>query len=121
MGWYWKPTMLAAPLASCVLVHVGQLANGLGMCAAVVGGNASAVLDMALQGDLDGPQLQCTRMEVSGGPVFSLLRGIKTKVTDVNVKPRDPVLFCGLAAKEISALHPDTLTFSQQVSALSTG
>lgn len=68
-----------------------------------------------LQGDLSGPQLQCSRMEVSGGPVFSLQRGIKTKVTDVNVKPREPVLFCGLAAKEITALRPDTLTFSQQV------
>jgi hypothetical protein len=54
-------------------------------------------------------------MEVAGGPVFSLQRGIKTKVTDVNVKPREPVLFCGLAAKEITALRPDTLTFSQQV------
>jgi hypothetical protein len=54
-------------------------------------------------------------MEVAGGPVFSLHRGIKTKVTDVNVKPPEPVLFCGLAAKEITALRPDTLAFSQQV------
>lgn len=68
-----------------------------------------------MQGDLNGPQLQCSRMEVPGGPVFSLQRGIKTKITDVNAKPREPVLFCGTAAKEITALRPDTLTFSQQV------
>lgn len=52
---------------------------------------------------------------MAGGPVFSLQRGIKTKVTDKNVKPREPVLFCGLAGKEITALRPDTLTFSEQV------
>jgi len=66
-------------------------------------------------GDLNGPKLQCSREEVAGGPVFSLQRGIKTKVTDKNVKPREPVLFCGLAAKEITALRPDTLTFSEQM------
>ena len=68
-----------------------------------------------MQCDLTGPHLQCSRMEVAGGPVFSLQRGIKTKITDANVKPREPVLFCGLASKEITALRPDTLTFSQQV------
>lgn len=47
--------------------------------------------------------------------MFSLKRGAGTKVTDVNVKPREPVLFCGTAAKEITALRPDTLTFDQQV------
>jgi hypothetical protein len=68
-------------------------------------------------GGLEGPQLACARLEVPGGPVFSLHRGIRTKVTDANVKPREPVLFCGLAAKEVVALRPDTLAFSEQVGA----
>lgn len=72
-------------------------------------------MNVCVQCDLTGPHLQCSRMEVAGGPVFSLQRGIKTKITDANVKPREPVLFCGLASKEITALRPDTLTFSQQV------
>lgn len=53
--------------------------------------------------------------------MFSLQRGIRSKVTDVNDKPREPVLFCGLASKEISALRPDTLTFSQQVRCMMMG
>ncbi len=85
-------------------------ANALGLQA------YNSVSALHMQCDLTGPQLQCSRMEVAGGPVFSLQRGIKTKITDVNVKPREPVLFCGLASKEITALRPDTLTFSQQVS-----
>jgi hypothetical protein len=69
----------------------------------------------ARQGGLDGPALSCSRVEVPGGPAFSLHRGIRTKVTDANVKPREPVLFCGLASKEIVALRPDSNTFSEQV------
>lgn len=55
-----------------------------------------------------------SKVEVAGGPVFSLHPGMKPQITDANTKPR-PVIFCGLAAKEIAAWQPDSLKFNEQV------
>jgi hypothetical protein len=72
-----------------------------------------------LQGDQDaGTKLLCTKVEVSGGPVFSLHPGFKPKIKDPNTKQTRPVVYCGLAAKEIAAWQPDALKFSEQVSTL---
>jgi hypothetical protein len=46
--------------------------------------------------------------------VFSLHPAMKPKITDGKAKPR-PVMFCGLAAKDIAAWQPDSLTFNEQV------
>jgi len=39
--------------------------------------------------------------------VFSLHPAMKPKITDSKAKPR-PVMFCGLAAKDIAAWQPDS-------------
>jgi len=67
-----------------------------------------------LQCDEGGPQVTATKVEVAGGPVFSLHPAMKPKITDGKAKPR-PVMFCGLAAKDIAAWQPDSLTFNEQV------
>ncbi|WIA08698.1 hypothetical protein OEZ85_008123 [Tetradesmus obliquus] len=67
-------------------------------------------------GDQDaGTKLLCTKVEVAGGPVFSLHPGFKPKIKDPNTKQSRPVVYCGLAAKEIAAWQPDALQFSEQV------
>jgi hypothetical protein len=69
-----------------------------------------------LQGEQDaGIKLLCTKVEVAGGPVFSLHPGFKPKIKDPNTKQSRPVVYCGLAAKEIAAWQPDALKFSEQV------
>jgi hypothetical protein len=62
-----------------------------------------------------GTKLLCTKVEVAGGPVFSLHPGFKPKIKDPNTKQSRPVVYCGLAAKEIAAWQPDALKFSEQV------
>jgi hypothetical protein len=69
-----------------------------------------------MQVDQDaGTKLLCTKVEVAGGPVFSLHPGFKPKIKDPNTKQSRPVVYCGLAAKEIAAWQPDALKFSEQV------
>lgn len=49
--------------------------------------------------DLEGPNLVSQKVEVGGGPVFSL-----SKVTERKDSKKDaPMVYCGLAAKEIGA------------------
>lgn len=59
--------------------------------------------------------LQCVKVDVAGGPVFSLQRGVTPKIVDPNVKMSKPVVYLGLAAKEITAWQPDQLTFNDKV------
>lgn len=79
--------------------------------------NNFAVVCYLLQQELspEGPRLQCVKMDVTGGPVFSLQQGIKPKFVDPNTKQAKPVIYLGLAAKEIAAWQPDQLTFNDKV------